>query len=188
MKSDITKENIIKHTIALIRETDGNTDSITMRKIAQRAGVGVGLINHYFVSKDHLIEVCVQSIIGSVILSFRPQPSPAGESTITPGDVAKQVMDFLIQHKQISRVSILGDMNRPAEDDNTMKTALGLTKSMSGGRITPKNMMESFMIISVLQAAFLRKEVLKECIGVDMYDKVQRDELIDTITERFWTK
>jgi AcrR family transcriptional regulator len=40
----------------------GDIKKITIRRIAEEAGVGVGLINHYFETKDNLIEVCVQKI------------------------------------------------------------------------------------------------------------------------------
>ena len=53
MKSERTKEKIIQETIMLIKASNGDTESITIRKIAQNAGVGVGLINHYLHS--HLI-------------------------------------------------------------------------------------------------------------------------------------
>lgn len=185
MKSERTKENIIQQTISLIKETNGAAEDITIRKIAERAGVGVGLINHYFQSKDHLLEVCVQTIISEVISSFRPQACESKEPIEITKYVAKQVMDFLMDNKQISRVSILGDLKQPSVTDNTMKTVLGFAKSLSGGQPTDKHTISSFMITSVLQEAFLRKDILKDCIGVDFNSKEQRDNFIDYIIERF---
>ena len=185
MKSERTKENIIQQTISLIKETNGAAEDITIRKIAERAGVGVGLINHYFQSKDHLIEVCVQTIISEVINSFRPEACESNEPIEITKCVAKQVMDFLMDNKQISRVSILSDLKQPSVTDNTMKTVLSFAKSLSGGQLTDKHLISSFMIISVLQEAFLRMGILKECIGVDFNSKEQRDNFIDYIIERF---
>ena len=39
------KDKIMDVTIDLIKEADGNVDKITIREIAKRAGIGVGLIN-----------------------------------------------------------------------------------------------------------------------------------------------
>jgi AcrR family transcriptional regulator len=184
MKSDRTKENIIQQTIALIRESNGAVEDITIRGIAQRAGVGVGLVNHYFQSKDHLIEVCVQTIIGGVIRSFRPE-LPSEDPLEVTKVVAKQVMDFLMDNQEVSRVSILGDMKQPAVADNTMKTVAGFAARLSGGQAAQEHRLYAFMITAVLQCAFLRKETLKDSLGVDFYDKQQRDSFIDDLVERF---
>ncbi len=185
MKSDRTRENIIRQTICLIEEADGAIEDITMRKIAERAGVGVGLANHYFKSKESLIEICVQTIISEVIRSFRPEGCGSNNPIDITKYTAKQVMDFLMDHKQISKVSILGDLKKPMVMDNTMKTVGGFGRCLSGGEPTNSNLIDSFLITSVLQEAFLRKDVLKDSLGIDFYDKEERDGFIDYIVERF---
>lgn len=45
------KDKIINVTIDLIKEANGNIDKITIREIAKRAEIGVGLINYHFKSK-----------------------------------------------------------------------------------------------------------------------------------------
>lgn len=184
-KAEITKDNIIQQTIGLIKESDGSTENITMRKIAQRAGIGVGLANHYFTSKECLIETCVQTIIREVISSFRPESCESEEPIEITKCVAKQVMDFLMDNPQISRLSILGDLKQPKAMDNTMKTVMGFGRQLSGGQMTAKHMLNSYMITSALQAAFLRKDLMQENFGIDFYDKQQRDQLIDSIVGRF---
>ena len=185
MKSERTKEKIIQETIMLIKASNGDTESITIRKIAQNAGVGVGLINHYFKSKDYLIEVCVQTIIREVIYAFRPETGENTGPIERTKSVAKQVMDFLMDNKQVSRVSILGDMKEPQVMDNTMKTVLGFGMGMSGGQITNSHKINAFLITSVLQTAFLRRDLLKDNLDVDFNDKNQRDRFIDAVIERF---
>ncbi len=64
------KEQIINATIALIENSDGLIENITIRAIAQKANVAVGLINYHFESKKNLIEVCVQRIISHVMATF----------------------------------------------------------------------------------------------------------------------
>ena len=67
--SDI-KEKIINTTISLIQHSDGLVENITVRDIAQKANVAVGLINYHFDSKKNLIEMCVQRIISHVMKTF----------------------------------------------------------------------------------------------------------------------
>jgi len=185
MKSEKTQENIIAKTIALIRETNGDTEDISIRKIAERAGIGIGLVNHYFHSKENLVEVCVQTIISDVIHAFAPESCESKDPIEITKCVARQVMDFLMDNSQVSRVSILGDCKQPKVADNTMKTVMGFAHCLSGGQITDKHKTNSYLITSVLQAAFLRKDILKDCLYVDFYDKAQRDSFINQLIERF---
>ena len=60
------KDKIINVTIDLIKEANGNIDKITIREIAKRAEIGVGLINYHFQSKKNLVDICVQQIISNV--------------------------------------------------------------------------------------------------------------------------
>lgn len=183
-KSEKTREKIIEQTIALINENDGNTGKITIRKIAERSEVGIGLINHYFDSKDKLIENCVQRIINGVIYSFRPELCKSSNPSDIMKCVVKQVIDFLMENPQISRISILGDLANPKELDNTMCSVLGLAGSYTGGKPEKNDISDSFMVLAILQEAFLRKDVQKNRLGIDFYDKVQRDAFIDNIVDK----
>lgn len=69
-KTRDVKEIIIQATTALIEENSGHVQRITARTIAERAGGGLGLINYPFTSKENLITICVQRIIGNVIAGF----------------------------------------------------------------------------------------------------------------------
>ena len=72
MNTKNCKEELIEITTTLIRENKGDVDKVTIRDIANKSGVSVGLINYHFGNKDNLITECVQSIITGVIKSFRP--------------------------------------------------------------------------------------------------------------------
>lgn len=54
-KHENVKDRIIFVTIELIEQYGGDTKSITARMIAEKAEVGLGLINYHFGSKDNLI-------------------------------------------------------------------------------------------------------------------------------------
>lgn len=45
------KDKIIKTTISLINTSNGLVENITIREIAQKSNVAVGLINYHFGSK-----------------------------------------------------------------------------------------------------------------------------------------
>ena len=170
-----TQEAILAATEALILESGGDADQVTIRQIAARAGISVGLINHYYASKELLLEACVQRMIGGVIGAFRPDLPAAANTRERLGHVAGQVADFLAEHQQISRISILGDLQRPNAADNTMASVRGFSYTIAGGTPDAEAKLRAFCLTAILQVAFLRKETMLETVGLDFDDKQQRD-------------
>ncbi|MFL0250024.1 TetR/AcrR family transcriptional regulator [Clostridium neuense] len=186
-KSELAKENIIAVTINLIQEANGEADKITTRAIAKEAGVGIGLINYHFESKEKLLEICVQRIISDVIKSFKPDVNHELSSIGRLKKVTKMVTSFLIENSSVSKISILGDMNSPTVADNTMKTVKGLLFSMEDYSIPKKDkMLLSFGLTSILQAAFLRKDTMKESFGFNFNDRKEREAFIDFMIDKLF--
>ena len=180
-KSLQTKQRIQAAATDLIQHSEGKLAQVTMRAIAQQAGVSVGLINHYFTSKDQLIEACVQQIIRGVVTTFHPALPPGATRTQALGATAKQVADFLFAHPQISRISILGDLQTPGKADNTAGTVQGFAAVLSGGKPTGEQLAAAFTLTSVLQTAFLRRTLLLQTTGLDLNHKLVRDGWIDSL-------
>ena len=72
MKNDEVKKSIIKATIEIIETSDGDINKITARKIADKSGVALGLINYHFGSKENLIAQCSREIINEKIFGLAP--------------------------------------------------------------------------------------------------------------------
>ncbi len=182
-KSEDTKHKIIEETINLIQCSKGSVKEITIRKIAEQANVGVGLINHYFHSKEELIEICVQQMIGQVIKAFQPGVCESNEPKIRVAFVAKQVMDFLMDNPEISQISIVGDMQSPQIMDSTMKTVFGFCSVIKNNPTQEEKRM-AFFLTTLMQGAFLRRHFLEQTMGIDFFDKNQRDRLLDSMVEQ----
>lgn len=179
-KSERVKEKIISVTMDLIQAGNGNVGQITTRDIAKQAEVGIGLINYHFTSKEELIELCVQRIIGEVISSFKPALSDQMHPCERLKTVSKMVADFLAANPSVSRISILGDYHNPGTMDNTMKTIMGFSFSLQKSTLPEaKKKLLLFSFTSILQAAFLRKDISRETLGIDFNNKADRDRLID---------
>jgi len=177
-KAEQTTETILSATEALIQESDGDAQRVTIRQIAERAEVSVGLVNYYFATKEKLIEACVQRMIGGVVSAFRPSLPPEATRAERLGSTAAQVAAFLDQHAQISRISILSDLNTPGVKDNTMGTARGFCNTIGADAADQDAMLRAFCLTAILQSAFLRRDILLESLGVDWNDAQQRDALL----------
>lgn len=187
MKSTLVKDNIVDATTQLIEECVSIED-VTIRDIAARAGVGVGLINYHFQTKENLINQCVQKIIGTVINRFG---TIYEKLTLEPLDklrfLAKSTCTFLVNNQGISRASILSDLVAGNCSDNTSQTIkayLPVMREIYGETKTDQELyLSTHMLITTLQSTFLRRNVLLQDAEVDFYDQVQREHYIDRIID-----
>ena len=112
----------------------------------------------------------MQRVISRVVGSFQPaQGGSAGERLSAS---AVQVFEFLAAHPQVSRISILGEMQRPAAGDNSDNTRRGFAGILgAGGDEGQKNLL-AFALTASLQAAFLAGGELEGMLGypLDTFD------------------
>lgn len=175
------KDKIIGVTIDLIKEKDGDIDKITIREIAQRSNIGVGLINYHFQSKNNLIDLCVQKIISNVISQSKPDTQGLSPMEKLKRSV-KIPIDFLMENPEISRISILGDLQQGQENDNTLKTLAKYYSHAGNLGLDEDTFFNAAVLIHGLQGIFLRWELYKD--KFDFADKAQRDKLIDNLVEK----
>lgn len=174
------KEIIIQATMELIHEKGEHMNEITVREIAKKANVGLGLINYHFENKDKLIELCVERIVNGIVENFRlirekTEGLNAFDKLLYLGNMT---FTFLFEHYAVSKTSILADMRMPKEDDNTHRTYLAFLPLVSACRNdwdkeTQKR--KTFCLISVMQQSFLRHNVIKQLYGIDLTNSKERE-------------
>lgn len=174
-----SKDAIIQATVSLIEEKGENIDTITVREICRKAKVGLGLINYYFGNKDKLISVCVEKIINGIIENFAA--SRERIQNLSPFDkldfLGNMTLDFLFDHYAVSKISILTDMQTPKENDNTHRTYSAYIPLVAACRPDwdeKKIKRATYCLITVMQQAFLRSDIIQITQGVNMRDKAER--------------
>lgn len=183
-----SKDRIIEITTALLKEYNGDTTKITSRLIAERSGIGLGSINYFFGSKEHLITACIQRIINKMLAGFAPEITDYTKDDGLSDDTrltswASQTFDFLFENQAIAGISILSDMQSYSADSNSVYTQRGFAFAMRDGRDGERKKLLAFILVSAMQTAFLAKDATKEIIGYDLYSKTGRDAFIaDTVT------
>ncbi len=165
-KNSNVKKRIIEVTTELIEQHNGNIKHITARMIAEKADIGLGLINYHFGSKKKLIMECVQQIIGQVVAGFHvEQKFQTDKECLTAW--ATYVFNFLFEHSAISRVSILGDFQNYTENCNAVLTQRGFSLSLKNGISNEDKPMFVFILTAAMQVAFLGSETVKQLLGYD---------------------
>ena len=185
MKKSI-KQKIVETTIRVMQEED-DISKITIRKIAQRADIGVGLINYHFQTKQNLINQCVRIFIGQVISRW-DEVIPRIKGTKPEAHLKKMLIataQFVSDYPRISKISILNDIKNPSQNDNTAQTLEGILPILNELNINNKPQeflkMEGYNTLTILQMAFLKASFLKKETGFDFYDKNLRGSLIHSL-------
>lgn len=185
-KNANVKNRIIDVTTELIEQHNGNIKDITARMIAAKAGVGLGLINYHFGSKEKLITECVQRIIGRVITEFQmTKQYKTDKERLTA--CATYVFDFLFEHAAISRVSILGDFQNYTNNCNSVLTQQGFSLSLKNGISNENKSIFVFILTTAMQTAFLGSETVSQLLHYDFTKTEDRaayiGKLIDILFE-----
>lgn len=186
------KERIIHATIELIKK-HGDTSKITVRDIAASAGVGIGLINYHFQTKDNLINLCTLELIRHSVEQLGSIDQNTG---IAPIDQMKTlgrgITAFMVMNPGVSRISITKDYVSPDAADNSVqvvKMFAPIARKVCGNdKSDPELQLLLHMLVSSIEAAFLRKDVLKGTFGIDIESTEQRDRLVDFCIDQLFSK
>lgn len=191
MKKENSKELLIEATINLINEYNGDVSKVTIREIATRSGVAVGLINYLFGNKDNLITICVQKIILNVVTTFTPNLNidssldNNSKAKYKLSATAKQVFEFLLNNKSIARISILNDYKDYSDNSNSSMTIKGFTRLLGDLEVDElKKERIAFYLTSTMQVAFIRSLSNSNYLGYDFTNKESRDRFIDDLIDK----
>lgn len=179
-KATEVKERIIEVTIALIQNSNGNAAEITTRDIAEKAEVGNGLINYHFQTKENLIAICVQRIIGQVVKNFTPNIANQNIAERMT-NAATAVFEFLFANPAISRISILGDLSDPTGESNTVKSQQNICHVLGESMNDTDKKIFSFVLATSMQAAFLASQCGDTMIGYTLDTKTSRKAFIEKL-------
>lgn len=174
-----SKKAIIQATISLIEENGEHMDAITVREICKKADVGLGLINYYFGNKDKLIDLCVEKIINGIVdkfnlISEQIEDWPPFEKLERLGNLT---LTFLFDHCAVAKISIMTDMRTPKENDNTHRTYLSFLPLVAACRPewdSDKIKRTTYCLITAMQQAFLRQEIIFLTQGVNLKNPEER--------------
>lgn len=201
MGAEETREKILECTVQLIKERGGDFDNVTIRTIAAKAGVGVGLTNHYFKSKEQLLTECVDTVFKDVFALFTIPGADEMSSIELTKKASSKVLNFFLENEALARVALVSDCCKPQTENysNRIVNAFAyclvdkrqLSDVMSNSMMNEKMKMQfrehiiseqrlkAFMITATLKEAFLRRSLLKETIGFDIRDEEQREDYLE---------
>ncbi len=182
MNEDSIKEKIIQATINLMKE---DSEDITVRNIAARAGVTQGLINYHYQTKDHLIDISAQRVIDETVSKV---PMAWMQMEGTPEEklrvMMKRTLSYLFEYPHVSRISIMRDMQAGHNKDNTQSSIDAFDKLLQHTIADKgKRFLAGHVFCAAMQSLFLRSDVIMETQGMDVADSAVQRQFIDDLVD-----
>ena len=176
------KQAIIDAARAVLDETD-DIEKITVRQIAARAGVGVGLINYHFKSKDNLLGIAIGHVMQKTILSFTKTNA---YSALEPIAKLKAMLKELYTLAGSNEKLIRFILTREIMEGN-MQTPLSLVPLLKEIYAKQKNDMQlrviALQILYPLQVTGLNAATFHMYSGINLHDIEQRNCFIDILID-----
>jgi len=161
-------------------------DDITVRKIAQRAGVGIGTVSYHFHSKDRLVYEVIGAQMADLAGGLHPSEG-AGTALERLKRFFLQTADIALQYSEIIRAQLSydvvhGDMSICYFITPLLKEHFGRSKSDLEIKVM------ALQMIAALQRILLKMEDFQRYSGVNIRDAKQREEVIDILISTLATQ
>ena len=176
------RAHIIETAIEIINETS-DAAKITVRQIAQRAGIGIGLINYYFDSKDRLLSIAIGEIMSRRASNIASNNGyDEDDPVLKLKNLIKQLYAFSAEYENLIRFSLTqciqnGDMGAELSIVPLLREILKDEADEMQLRII------ALQIIQPIQAVSLSPEAFRMYSGIDLYNEKERNKFVDTLVD-----
>jgi AcrR family transcriptional regulator len=180
-RKEETKNKIMDITVNLL-ETEQNPNDITVRRIAQEAGIGVGLINYYYGSRDNLMKEAVSVKMESIAEIM----GNLDKELSNPMEYLKTMLvimsDTAMKNSKLNKLSAEYDLIK-GDFRICLYLLPILRKIYPDGKSETDLRLIAFQIIVAMQSIYLRQEAFHMLTGIDIGIKRERDALIGSIVD-----
>lgn len=180
MYTQDSRKKIINVVMKMIEEVD-DLEKITVRQVADKADVGIGLINYHFESKNKLLSIAIADYMakmatGIVAQEYSNNLSPIDRIKI----MLKSLYSFGEKHEKLIKFTITqnlinGEMQTPLFLVPILKEIFGEGRDEFHSRII------ALQILLPIQVASINPKEFQLYSGINLNDEKQRNEFIDKL-------
>lgn len=187
MKEQEAQARILQAARELVEQIS-DIKKITVRRVAERANVGIGLINHHFHSKDNLLSIAVGDLMADMAAGFLKRTAPSPPTPIRAlKDMLRQLCDLAASKEHLvrfllTRELLTGAMQAPLHLIPLLKEIFGPQKEEMGLRVVAPQ------ILHPIQVAGISPEAFRMHSGVDICDARARARFIDLLVDNIAVK
>lgn len=164
--------------VELLQEC-ADISEITSRKITKRANVNLSTINYYFNSKDELINIAVNKLIGDTAdIYFQNITDSSSSPKAKLRNFLINISDMIVNYEKYTK-QIIPYILLKEKFIQTMEILPLVKECFKKNKSDKECRVISYQLISFMQLAFYRSDKFKSFSKIDIMNKKERDELID---------
>lgn len=169
----------IRRATAEILDDGGDAEKITVRQIAERAGVGVGLINYHFGSKNALLGEVIGQRMGEMaerLSGVHTNLEPRARLSA----MMKQLFSFGAEYKSLMQVLIRQGFD--SGNSSAAMTVVPILREILGSDTDEMQLrIMALQILHPIQVTCLAPEQFYIYSGINIDDAAQRDKFVDSL-------
>jgi AcrR family transcriptional regulator len=174
-----TKDQILNTTVKLLSSSK-DPESITVRDIAEAAGVQLAMVNYYFRSKDELLYQAVNTLKRKMLGDWLSVKDKEKNAYMRFREMLISLCGMSVKYSKYMKLTVEYELTK-AEIVSTQKT-LPLIREICGNKRSETSMrITAYEIISTLQLIFFRADDISNYLGFDVLEHDRMVEIIDTI-------
>ena len=182
----VTKDAIIDEAIAILEEKGDDPQKLTIRELAGRLGIGVGLVNYHFGSKEVLINRCVKKMIMAIVEEFHKVRTSL--AYMKPKEklnyLCLMTFDYLYTKPNVAKVALIYDLGNTSGDDTTSELIdayIPIVKDCKPAYDDQRAYLIASRVIYIIEQSFLRTDVIRLRSGVDLNNSDERKEYLENL-------
>ncbi len=177
------KTRIIQTAMAMLAE-DMGPEEITVRAVARRAGVSVGLINYHFGDKETLLNAAVGVTMEDMARQWVRRNAQEQDD---PEDLLRRMLrelsEVAVQYETSTRIAVRYELL--SGNMETVQYVLPVLRRIFGPAVSEEEVrVAGFEIISTLQLVLLRPDSFMRYSGIDVTTREGRERLIDLLVNK----
>jgi AcrR family transcriptional regulator len=189
-EKDTAKQRLVDVTTELICQGK-KPHEITVADITERAGVGNGMVNYHFQSKDNLLRTAVKRVMEcaknhlSEKLNKYIDATAADKLTI----ILKETTKHFVENPEICKIAIMDNLENEPESLHLLSDFKQYNQCIKEifGDDSCKVWIANCIIAGFLNYSFLKADALKKETKFDFYDETQRNEAINRVIKTIYT-
>jgi AcrR family transcriptional regulator len=176
------RKRMVHAALELLAEAD-DPSTITIRQVASRAGVGVGLINYHFHNKENLLKQAIDSLMGNLSDQWdRNLDASIADPIQRMKKILKNNVRTAVQNAKYMRIIIRYELLQG--DFVTSQALLPVLREIyEQSKREEEIRMIAFTLVSSMQVAFLREKAFRAYSGIRLDDPIQSDRLVDELVD-----
>ncbi|MDF2936504.1 MAG: transcriptional regulator [Paenibacillaceae bacterium] len=177
-----TRQSLLD-TAKILLDEAADIDKITVRQIAERAGVGIGLINYHFKSKDNLLRIAIGDVMSQTIFEMNDQTAYSGlEPAAKLKEVLKELYSLGGRNEKLIRFVLSHELM-----NGNMQAPLLLIPLLRDIFQSQKNDMQlriiALQILYPIQITALHPSAFHLYSGIELTNPEQRNQFIDVLID-----